>query len=177
MNISSSQDKSVLDVGERSLRNPKWAKFNWVKHRFIRKLLHQTMTESVKKVWQMTCFMATYYLAYHKFSLSFFLQRHDIPLSKRITASLKSAICFNKGGARSSQSKNASEDASMNGGDDLEMVHTATKADKAVMQDGSYDGDKKKKAMESTAKAIDHTSRFFFPFAFVCYNIFYWSYY
>lgn len=124
----------------------------------------------------MNSFNATYYLDYHRFSLSLFPQKHDTPWSKRISASLKSAICF-KSVPRSSQSKNTIENADMNGGDDLEMVHTASKADKTVMQDGSHDGDKKKKAMESIAKAIDHTSRFVFPLAFVGYNIFYWSYY
>ena len=65
----------------------------------------------------------------------------------------------------------------MNGGDDLELAYTATKANKVVMEDGSYEENEKKKAMEKIANAIDHTSRFLFPVAFTGYNIFYWSYY
>ena len=65
----------------------------------------------------------------------------------------------------------------MGGEEDLEMVHRATKADKSVVDDGSRLDSTKNERMERIAKSIDGISRFLFPFAFVCYNIFYWAYY
>ena len=61
--------------------------------------------------------------------------------------------------------------------DDLEMAHMTTKADKAMLDDGTaQDGDENEK-IKKIANVIDHTSRFLFPFVFICYNIFYWTYY
>ena len=65
----------------------------------------------------------------------------------------------------------------MGGDEDLEMTYRATKVDKSVVDDGSRQDSPKNERMERIAKAIDGISRFLFPFAFVCYNIFYWAYY
>lgn len=65
----------------------------------------------------------------------------------------------------------------MGGDEDLEMTDRATKADKSVADDGSRQDSPKNERMERIAKSIDGISRFLFPFAFVCYNIFYWAYY
>lgn len=65
----------------------------------------------------------------------------------------------------------------MGGDEDLEMVYRATKADKTVVDDGAKKESIKDERMERIASAIDKVSRFAFPFAFICYNIFYWTYY
>ena len=63
------------------------------------------------------------------------------------------------------------------GDDDLEMVNRATKANKAVVDDGPLDNSTKNKKMSKIADAIDDTSRVLFPLVFIVYNIFYWTYY
>lgn len=65
----------------------------------------------------------------------------------------------------------------MGSDNDLEMVYRATKANKAVLDDGSLQDGIKNKRMEKIANAIDNTSRALFPLAFFCFNIFYWTYY
>jgi len=61
--------------------------------------------------------------------------------------------------------------------DDLEMVYRATKAHKAVVDDGPPDDSNGNKKMSKIADAIDQASRVLFPLVFLCYNIFYWTYY
>ena len=79
----------------------------------------------------------------------------------------------------SSPSANGNVDGIPNLGpeDDLEMVYRATKANKAVMDDGPSDDNTEDKKMSKIADAIDQASRVLFPLAFLCYNIFYWTYY
>ena len=79
-----------------------------------------------------------------------------------------------KNGVGSPQSENSNENT---GGDDLEMVYTATKSDKTVLEDGLKEDSGKRKMMEKIACGIDNVSRVLFPLAFVAYNIFYWTYY
>jgi len=61
--------------------------------------------------------------------------------------------------------------------DDLEMVYRATKANKAVVDDGPPDNSTGNKKMSKIADVIDQASRVLFPLVFLCYNIFYWTYY
>ena len=61
--------------------------------------------------------------------------------------------------------------------DDLEMVYRATKTNKAVVDDGPSDDSNENKKMLKIADAIDQASRVLFPLVFLCYNIFYWTYY
>lgn len=102
---------------------------------------------------------------------------NSIPLFKRIQSTLTSVIGSKKNVSKSNSFNNGEE--SNHGLDnDLEMIDSATKAEKAVVDDGSQDdisksGDK----MAKIANAIDKTSRVLFPFVFVCFNIFYWTYY
>ena len=80
-------------------------------------------------------------------------------------------------------SKNDASSLSANGvpnlgtEDDLEMVYRATKANKAVMDDGTPDDRNEDKKMSKIADAIDQASRVLFPLVFLCYNVFYWTYY
>lgn len=65
-------------------------------------------------------------------------------------------------------------------GDDLEMVHRATKVGKIVVDDNSSiqrERSTKSKRMEMIASNIDKASRVLFPSVFILYNIFYWTYY
>ena len=62
-------------------------------------------------------------------------------------------------------------------GNELEMVNGASKADKAVVEDGYQDDTSTFHKMEKIANAIDKASRFLFPVIFMCFNIFYWTYY
>ena len=62
-------------------------------------------------------------------------------------------------------------------GNELEMVNGASKADNAVVEDGYQDDPSTFHKMEKIANAIDKASRFLFPFFFICFNIFYWTYY
>lgn len=65
-------------------------------------------------------------------------------------------------------------------GDDLEMVHRATKVGKIVVDDNSSiqrERGTKSKRMEMIASKIDGASRVLFPSVFILYNIFYWTYY
>ena len=58
------------------------------------------------------------------------------------------------------------------------MIDSATKDEKVVVDDGSQDGiSKSGDKMAKIANAIDKTSRVLFPFVFICFNIFYWTYY
>lgn len=65
----------------------------------------------------------------------------------------------------------------MGSDDDLEMVYRATKANKAVVDDGPLDNSTENKKMSKIADAIDQASRVLFPLVFLGYNIFYWTYY
>lgn len=65
----------------------------------------------------------------------------------------------------------------MGSDDDLEMVYRATKANKAVVDDGPLDNSTENKKMSKRADAIDQASRVLFPLVFLSYNIFYWTYY
>lgn len=65
-------------------------------------------------------------------------------------------------------------------GDDLEMVHRATKVGKIVVDDNSSiqrERSTKSKRMEMIASKIDRASQVLFPSVFILYNIFYWTYY
>lgn len=61
--------------------------------------------------------------------------------------------------------------------DELGIVYMATKTDSALLNAGSLEDGNKKRKMVKIANVIDNTSRFLFPFAFLCYNVFYWTYY
>lgn len=65
----------------------------------------------------------------------------------------------------------------MGSDDDLEMVYRATKANRAVVDDGPLDSSTENKKMSKIADAIDKASRVLFPLVFIGYNIFYWIYY
>ena len=107
----------------------------------------------------------------------FFFQKNEIPLVKRIGTSRR-CMDGSKSDISSPQSitlKNG--DANMGGGDDLETVYSATKANKAALDDGSVQGSVENKTTKKIANAIDNVSRALFPLAFISYNIFYWTYY
>ncbi|XP_068759258.1 gamma-aminobutyric acid receptor subunit alpha-6-like isoform X1 [Montipora capricornis] len=99
-----------------------------------------------------------------------------IPIPKRISVAVKSAIARRKDENTSSQATNMNGDMA-NQVDDLEMVHVATRSDKTVMEDGSTGNTEKNEVMEKIAFSIDSRSRIFFPSAFIFYNIYYWVYY
>ncbi|KAL9959474.1 hypothetical protein ACROYT_G032800 [Oculina patagonica] len=103
-------------------------------------------------------------------------KKDKIPLSKRMSLSFKSLI-----GSRNdvnSPSANGDINGGTNmGSDDIEMAYRATKANKAVVDDGPFDSSTKNKKMSKIADAIDNASRVLFPSAFIVYNIFYWTYY
>ena len=117
-------------------------------------------------------------LVISRFFVLILFQKTDIPLSKRISSSLKSVI-------GSKTEVNAPTPHNMQNGiinmaasnDDLEMVHMTTKADKAVLDDGALQDSDNNEKMKKIANVIDNASRFLFPFVFICYNIFYWTYY
>lgn len=72
------------------------------------------------------------------------------------------------------------EVSNIGSGDDLEMVHRATKVGKIVVDDNSSiqrERSTKSKRMEMIASKIDRASRVLFPSVFILYNIFYWTYY
>ena len=62
-------------------------------------------------------------------------------------------------------------------GNELEMANGASKAEKAVVEVGYQDDASTVHKMEKIANVIDKASRFLFPFIFICFNIFYWTYY
>lgn len=99
-----------------------------------------------------------------------------MPFSKRISSSFKSLI-GSRTDVNSPTSDNIPNGRVMGGDEDLEMVYRATKADKTVVDDGAKKESIKDERMERIASAIDKVSRVLFPFAFICYNIFYWTYY
>jgi len=106
------------------------------------------------------------------------LKKKNVRLSKRISSSIKSVIGskteVNTPTPHNLQNGIVNMPAS---NDDLEMAHMTTNADKAMLDDGTaQDGDENEK-IKKIANVIDHTSRFLFPFVFICYNIFYWTYY
>lgn len=62
--------------------------------------------------------------------------------------------------------------------DDIEMVYSATKANKLVVDDGLLDQSSIRcKKIMNRAKAIDNVSRVLFPFTFALYNVYYWTHY
>lgn len=107
----------------------------------------------------------------------FFPFQTSIPLSKRLSSSIKSVIGSKPNVSTLTSGNLRSGHLNMGGDEDLEMTDRATKADKSVADDGSRQDSPKNERMERIAKSIDGISRFLFPFAFVCYNIFYWAYY
>lgn len=118
-----------------------------------------------------------FWTAYCLFSFLFFFQKNDIPLSKRISSSLRSVIGSKTDISTPTSGNLQNGNVNVGSDDDLEMVYRATKANKAVLDDGSLQDGIKNKRMEKIANAIDNTSRAFFPLAFFCFNIFYWTYY
>ncbi|XP_068759214.1 glycine receptor subunit alpha-2-like isoform X1 [Montipora capricornis] len=60
---------------------------------------------------------------------------------------------------------------------DLEMVYRDNEVDKISSDDCKIQENTENKRMKKMANLIDNVSGVFFPFAFVCYNIFYWTHY
>ena len=57
------------------------------------------------------------------------------------------------------------------------MVYRDNKVDNISSDDCKIQENTGNKRMKKMANLIDNVSRVFFPFAFVCYNIFYWKHY
>ena len=102
--------------------------------------------------------------------LLFIFQENGAPLSEKVFSSLTSLVSFRG-------KKSGNEGMNQEPGNELEMVNGASKADKAVVEDGYQDDTSTFHKMEKIANAIDKASRFLFPFIFICFNIFYWTYY
>ena len=109
-------------------------------------------------------------IKYLLINLFFIFQENGAPLSEKIFSSLTSLVSF-----RSKKSGN--DGMNQEPGNELEMVNGASKADKAVVEDGYHDDTNIFHKMEKIGNAIDKASRFLFPFFFTCFNIFYWTYY
>ena len=65
----------------------------------------------------------------------------------------------------------------MGADDDLEMVHTANKASKAVVDDGWMAGLTGTSRKKTVADVIDKASCVLFPLSFVILNVVYWVYF
>ena len=102
--------------------------------------------------------------------LLFIFQENGAPLSEKVFSSLTSIVSLRG-------KKAGNEGMNQEPGNELEMVNGASKADKAVVEDGYQDDASTFHKMEKIANAIDKASRFLFPFIFICFNIFYWTYY
>ena len=61
--------------------------------------------------------------------------------------------------------------------DDLEMVHTANKASKTVVDDGWIESLVGTSIKKTSANVIDKASRVLFPLSFVILNVVYWVYF
>ena len=57
------------------------------------------------------------------------------------------------------------------------MVYRDNEVDKISSDDCKIQENTESKRMKKMANLIDNVSGVFFPFAFVCYNIFYWTHY
>ena len=104
------------------------------------------------------------------------LQVNQIPISKKISQSLKSVIGTNKGGSSPKANGHVLTNKSYED-DDLEMVEQASKANKSVLDDAAVEdfiGTSKK---EMAAEFTDKASRVLFPLSFVIFNIVYWVYF
>ena len=97
-------------------------------------------------------------------------QENGVPLSEKVFSSQTSLVSFRG-------KKSGNEGMNKEPGNELEMVNGASKADNAVVEDGYHDDASTFHKMEKIANAIDKASRFLFPFFFICFNIFYWTYY
>lgn len=98
------------------------------------------------------------------------VMENGAPLSEKVFSSLTSLVSFRG-------KKSGNEGMNQEPGNELEMVNGPSKADKAVVEDGYQDDASTFHKMEKIANAIDKASRFLFPFIFICFNIFYWTYY
>ena len=110
--------------------------------------------------------------------VGFHFQVNEVPLTKKISSSIKEVISINK-------DKNSPKSEECNGttkkmgfeDDDLEKVNLASKANKSVMDDAAivdFIGTGKK---ETAADFIDKASRVLFPLSFIIFNIVYWVYF
>lgn len=104
-------------------------------------------------------------------------QVNQIPISKKISQSLKSVIGKNKEGNSQKANGHVVTNKTFEGDDDLEMVEQASKANKSVLDDAAVDefiGASKK---EMAAEYTDKASQVLFPLSFVIFNIVYWVYF
>ena len=107
------------------------------------------------------------------FSVILFLfQKHDIPLSKRIGSSVKSAVGWKSSTNLTESEQTTNDNASMI------VLYMGSKAiTETVVNDGSLHDSVNANRMQKIANAIDSFSRILFPLAFALYNIYYWAYY
>ena len=84
-----------------------------------------------------------------------------IPLSERVYSSLKSAIgCKSDINVTKPEHLKNRIDTNLEEHDDLEMVYIATKAHKAVLEDGAVDDSVNTKSTQKMSNTIDSISRF-----------------
>ena len=101
---------------------------------------------------------------------------NQIPISKKISESLKSVIGTNKEGNSSKTNGHVVTNKSFEN-DDLEMVEQASKANKSVVDDAAIEefiGTSKK---EMAAEYTDKASQVLFPLLFIVFNVVYWVYF
>jgi len=101
---------------------------------------------------------------------------NQIPISKKISQSLKSVISTNKEG-HSPKANGHVVTNTIFEDDDLEMVEQASKANKSVVDDAAIEefiGTSKK---EMAAEYTDKASQVLFPLSFVVFNVVYWVYF
>lgn len=110
------------------------------------------------------------------FFFNFSAQKYEFPLPKRITAAVKSAITHRRNGGSSTQPTHVNGNIE-GAAEDFEMERTTIRVDKHVIEEESDECNAKTNGTAKTAFLVDRISRFLFPFAFICYNIYYWVYY
>ena len=110
------------------------------------------------------------------FSFVLSAQKYEFPLPKRIRAAVKSAIAHRRDGDPATQPTHVN--GNIEGpAEDLEMERKTIRADKPFSEEELDIWSTKTNGKAKIACLVDKVSRSLFPFAFICFNIYYWVYY
>ena len=104
------------------------------------------------------------------------MQKYELPLPKRITAAVKSAITHRRDGDPATQPTQVNGNIE-GAAEDLEMERKTIRVDKPFSEVELDMCSTKTNGTAKIACLVDKVSRSLFPFAYICYNIYYWIYY
>lgn len=123
--------------------------------------------------------MAALVLAWPRFNsllFDFLFQVNRVPISRKISQSIKSVMGTKKDGNSPAANGKAIKNRRFED-DDIEMADQASKADKSVLDDAAIEDFLGTSKKETAADYIDKASRVLFPFLFIAFNVVYWVYF